>query len=348
MKAAARITPAFRPALLRQPVPRAALAGPSQVRGLATEVAEPAPVAEVQAIPNIEIPANLTFVDMAPATKKQSAAALRELGFPLHKISRATRYDDIDHPLSSLASDHPTHALPSGETILLPRDVFNMPLRKDILHRNVTWFLANMREGNQHTKKRSTIAYSGRKIRAQKGSGKARLGDRGAGTLRGGAPIFPLSPRDWSQKLPRKVQELGLRTALSAKLREGFMRIVPDLNEGMWAGTNSAIRALGDGLVNNEWVHRFGPRPDLSILFVHAPSKDKKDVAEFWRTVRNHPGIDMMSTDEIVVYDLLKYRWVVLEADVVDVFAGNPFAGVECEPALAAQLEEMFASQIKL
>jgi hypothetical protein len=76
MKAAARITPAFQQALLRQPVSRAALAGPSQVRGLATEAAEPAP--EADAVP--VIPANLTFVDMAPPTKKQSAAALRELG----------------------------------------------------------------------------------------------------------------------------------------------------------------------------------------------------------------------------------------------------------------------------
>lgn len=237
--------------------------------------------------------------------------------------------EDIEHPLSSLASPFPTHAAPSGEKIILPREVFGKPLRKDILHRNVVWFLANQREGNQHTKKRSTVAYSGKKIRPQKGSGRARLGDKGAGTLRGGAPIFPLENRDWSQKLPVKVQELGLRTALSAKLRDGFMRIVPDLNEGQWPGTNAAIRALGDGLVDGEWVHRFGPRPDLSILFIHAPTKDIDQAAEFWRVVRNHPGIDMMATDEVAVYDLLKYRWVVLEAPAVEAFAGNPFAGLE-------------------
>jgi large subunit ribosomal protein L4 len=55
-------------------------------------------------------------------------------------------------------------------------------MRKDILHRNVVWYLSTLREGNQSTKTRSTVNYSGRKIRPQKGSGKARAGDRSSGT----------------------------------------------------------------------------------------------------------------------------------------------------------------------
>ena len=76
----------------------------------------------------------------------------------------------------------PTQPAPSGEQIVLPVEVFGKPLRKDILHRNVVWYLSTLREGNQSTKTRSTVAYSGKKIRQQKGTGKARVGDRSSGT----------------------------------------------------------------------------------------------------------------------------------------------------------------------
>ena len=85
----------------------------------------------------------------------------------------------IRHPLSSLASESPLS--PTHREVTLPQGVFALPLRRDILHRCVVWYLALLREGNQSSKNRSTVNYSGRKLRQQKGTGKARVGDASSG-----------------------------------------------------------------------------------------------------------------------------------------------------------------------
>ena len=95
----------------------------------------------------------------------------------LHIVSNGT----ISHQVSSLASTTPT--LAAGDaTVSLPASVFGQPMRKDILHRCVVWFLSTLRQGTQSTRTRSTVAYSGKKLRQQKGTGKARVGDAGSGT----------------------------------------------------------------------------------------------------------------------------------------------------------------------
>lgn len=85
------------------------------------------------------------------------------------------------HPLSSLASTKPTDPIRPTKVVPLPQDIFGKPIRKDILHRNVVWYLSTLRAGNQHSKTRKTVAYSGKKIMPQKGTGKARVGDRSSG-----------------------------------------------------------------------------------------------------------------------------------------------------------------------
>lgn len=201
--------------------------------------------------------------------------------------------------------------------------MFDKPLRRDILHRNVVWYLSQLRKGNQSTKSRSTTSYSNRKLRPQKGSGKARVGGASSPIRRGGAPAHPLAPRDWAQDLPRKVRELGLKTALSGKLAMGALRVVDSFDNQEWKGTHDAVHALADRHVGGESTLRFGQKDSLDILFIHAPDKDMELAEEFYRKVRNVPGIDMLPTDEVTPYHLLQHKWVVLEADAVDAFA-NP------------------------
>ncbi|KAL7424061.1 54S ribosomal protein yml6, mitochondrial [Cryptotrichosporon argae] len=150
-------------------------------------------------------------------------------------------------PLSSLASQNPTLAAESNVAISLPPHIFALPLRRDVLHRAVVWYLSTLRQGTQATRTRASVAFSGKKVRPQKGTGKARAGDAGSGTRRKGAPIHPLSPRSHALGMPRKLRALALHTALSAKLAHGRLRVVGDLDEGAWAGTAEACRALADG-----------------------------------------------------------------------------------------------------
>lgn len=172
-----------------------------------------------------------------------------------------------------------------------------------------------------------------------------------------------------------------MRTALSSKLSSGLLRVVRNLNEGKWAGTNAALRALGDGYLalapkkvspvpaveeatatvedgsdaaavpeaaeeekaERLFVQRFGPRDNLSILFIHGPNKPENEIEEFWRTVRNSKNIEVISTEDVVTYDILKYRWIVLEAGAVDAFS-TEFIEYEFDGPAIAELEAQMAA----
>jgi large subunit ribosomal protein L4 len=107
---------------------------------------------------------------------------------------------------------------------------FNCEPRKDILHAMVVWQLAKRRQGTAKTKYRTELAYSKRKIYQQKGTGRARHGDRGAPQFRGGGHAHPKRPRDFSFKLNKKVRRLALRMALTTKYQQGKLIIVEDLD----------------------------------------------------------------------------------------------------------------------
>ena len=120
-----------------------------------------------------------------------------------------------------------------------PANHLHLPLRRDILHRAVVFEGDATRQGTASTKWRDQVHGSGRKIRPQKGTGKARLGDRKSPMLRGGGVAFGPHPRDFSTKLPRKIYDLAWRTALSYRYRRGELILIEDnvdieFNEPRW------------------------------------------------------------------------------------------------------------------
>ena len=100
-----------------------------------------------------------------------------------------------------------------------------MPLRRDILHRAVVFEGDFTRQGTANTKTRWEIRGSHRKIRPQKGTGKARLGTRQSPMLKGGAKVFGPRPRDFATGLPKKLYDIAWRTALSYRYRKGELII---------------------------------------------------------------------------------------------------------------------------
>ncbi|WVO12869.1 50S ribosomal protein L4 [Cryptococcus depauperatus] len=323
-----------------------------------------------QAEPQAEdLPTNVSFEGISEEADEEIERALlqRDAELDTWFPTSSGRYEPVLLPISSLTSSTPTLPSDSDIVIALPPDVFAQPIRKDILHRCVVWYLSQLRSGTKMTKSRSTVNYSGRKLIPQKGTGKARAGDASSGVRRGGAPIHPIYPKNWAQLLPRKIRELGMRISLSTKLESGLLRVVQDLNEAGWNGTNEAKRALADAwiyprseedskstaedvsVVNQNTVQaeekvneeqgtvidsapievkpalipRFGSAKDLSILFLYSPFKPEADVTEFIRVVRNIPGVKVLSADEAHVYDILKYRWLVMEGGAVDWFTGD-------------------------
>lgn len=111
-------------------------------------------------------------------------------------------------------------------SIELAEEIFGLKPRADILHRVVNWQLAKRRQGSHKTKQRAEITGSGSKAWKQKGTGRARVGNRKAPQFRGGGVAFGPVVRDHAIKLPKKVRRLGLKLALSAKQAAGELTVL--------------------------------------------------------------------------------------------------------------------------
>ena len=127
---------------------------------------------------------------------------------------------------STLITGHSfPHLLPVSR-FPLPTSLLEAPLRKDILHRAVIYERDSLRQGSASTKTRAEVSGSTRKIRPQKGSGQARLGDRTSPMLRGGGRAHGPKPRDFSTELPRKVYYMAIRNAISYLFRGNSLVVV--------------------------------------------------------------------------------------------------------------------------
>ena len=206
-------------------------------------------------------------------------------------------------PLSSLLRSK--HAAQSSEKVAeLDPTVFSHPIRRDILHLCVVHHLDSLRQGSANTKTRAEVRGSGRKIRPQKGSGRARLGDGQSPMLRGGGVAFGPKPRDFATKLPRKVIQMGMRVALSARVKESNLRIVESLD---WPGTKTKdmVRRLDE----LGWDHK--------TLFVTGKNVVPTGLA---RTTGNLHKTNTMTAQQVGVYDLVKWPRVVLDIEAVQWF----------------------------
>jgi len=190
-----------------------------------------------------------------------------------------------------------TEPVPSTDKVVeLDPHVFTHPIRRDILHLCVVHHLDSLRQGSANTKTRGEVRGSGRKIRPQKGSGRARLGDGQSPMLRGGGVAFGPKPRDFSTKLPRKVIEMGMRVALSAKLREHSLGVVESLN---WPGVKTG--PLAKRISELKW---------RKTLFVTGLDEVPEGLR---RASSNIDGVEVVTAKDLLVYDAVKWPRVVLD-----------------------------------
>src|SRR5579864_1947778 len=110
----------------------------------------------------------------------------------------------------------------------LADEVFNAPVNEDLLYEAVRHSQAARRGGNAKTKTRHEVSGSGKKLWRQKGTGRARVGSIRSPLWRHGGTTHGPQPRDYSYRFPRKMQLGALRSALSAKLRDGELKVVQD------------------------------------------------------------------------------------------------------------------------
>src|SRR6266545_3777016 len=108
----------------------------------------------------------------------------------------------------------------------LSQALFDAPVNAAVLHQVVTAQLAGRHLGTHDTKTRGEVRGGGRKPYRQKGTGRARQGSRSAPHYRGGGAVFGPHPRSYAQRLPRKMKQLALRGALTAKFGDDAIKII--------------------------------------------------------------------------------------------------------------------------
>ncbi|GAA93579.1 uncharacterized protein L969DRAFT_95775 [Mixia osmundae IAM 14324] len=303
------------------------------LRGLATH-ASPALPGQSPNAPQATTPQRATKV-----SAKHRARPEVTLPEPVQRLEVVHLPLSYFPPLPLTAASSP----PEPHLVALPAHLFNAPSRKDILHRCVVHYLASKRQGTHSQKTRSEVAYSGRKLTPQKGTGNARKGDRGAPHFRGGGAAFAVKPRDWSIGIQRKVVELGIRTALSTRWRSGELSVIESVGSGITGKTRelASMLSLGSqpatdlvtlsGNIEPTEPHtaltEMGTRPfGEDILFIFGRSffdSDANDrlAAKFRRASENLPTVDLRGIDDLDVYALLRAGRVVLDFEAVEELA---------------------------
>ncbi|KAL7005897.1 54S ribosomal protein yml6, mitochondrial [Cystobasidiomycetes sp. EMM_F5] len=157
--------------------------------------------------------------------------------------------------------------------------------------------------GTAANKNRAQVKGSSRKIMRQKGSGRARVGSVRSPIRRGGGRAFAKQPKDWSIGLPRKVFEMGIRTALSERWRRSELCVIPDVPRPDTIST----RLLLESFYTSPSTSAFS-----SSLFLLSEIPK-----EFHLSTRNLPGVQVRLIDDVDVYSLLQHKRIVIDVDSV-------------------------------
>ena len=165
--------------------------------------------------------------------------------------------------------------------------VFGAEVNKDLLYEAVRHYLAGKRAGTHKTKTRHEVAGSGKKLWKQKGTGRARMGSVRSPIWRHGGTVHGPQPRDYSYKLPRKMQLGALRSALSAKMADGGIKIISafELNSHK---TKAFAETLG----------RF--ENSRKVLLVETSDNRNLELS-----ARNIEGVEVVRSHEVHPYHLL-------------------------------------------
>jgi len=180
--------------------------------------------------------------------------------------------------------------------IELADSVFAAPVNEALLYEAVRHHLACQRRGTAKTKNRWEVSGSGKKLWRQKGTGRARMGSIRSPLWRHGGTVHGPQPRDYSYRLPRKMALGALRSALTAKLRDGALKVV-----NAFALEDPKTRHMKAVLERLEAAGK-------SVLIVD----NDKENRNLHLGSRNLPGVKLVSSIEVNVYDLLGAKAVLM------------------------------------
>lgn len=183
--------------------------------------------------------------------------------------------------------------------IELAEAVFGIEPNEHVLHQAVVMQLASLRRGTHDVKNRSEVRGGGRKPWRQKGTGRARQGSIRAPQWVGGGVVFGPTPRSYAYKLPKKVRRLAIKSALSSKVKSENIKVLESLTLEK-PKTKDMVAILNNLKVDNK------------ALVVTENYDDNIALS-----VRNIPGVKMVTANGINVLDVLNYDQLIITKDAV-------------------------------
>lgn len=186
------------------------------------------------------------------------------------------------------------------EEIELSESVFGAEVKEHAVYEAVKNTLANRRQGTKSALTRAEVRGGGRKPWRQKGTGRARQGSIRSPQWRGGGVVFAPKPRDYSYSIPKKVRRAALKSVLSQKLADNEIIVLDSLSLDK-ISTKSAAQILR--------------KLDVKSACVVTSEKDDTIIRSF----RNIPKINVLSANNLNVYDLLNREFLVVTKDALKV-----------------------------
>jgi large subunit ribosomal protein L4 len=197
-------------------------------------------------------------------------------------------------------------------TVELPAELFDVQTNVPLIHQVVVAQLAAARQGTHKTKGRGEVSGAGRKPFKQKGTGRARQGSIRAPQMTGGGIVHGPTPRDYSQRTPKKMIAAALLGALSDRARGARVHVVESLTIGETPKTKAVI-ALLEQIATSKHV-----------LIVLARGDEQAEKA-----VRNIPTVHILTADQLNAYDVLVSDDIVFTKAALDSFVAAKTKKVE-------------------
>lgn len=196
------------------------------------------------------------------------------------------------------------------EKITLPKEIFGLEVRGDILHTVVVQYLANQRQGTHATKTKGLVRGGGKKPWRQKHTGRARHGSIRSPLWKGGGTTFGPLPRDYSYKVNKKVKRLAVKIALSAKYNDGEIAVVDAIHLEK-PRTKDMVQILKNLGVDGK-----------SVLVVLG-EKDERVVL----SARNIVGVDVAMVSDLNTYEILSHDMLLMTRKALDTMRSDGDAG---------------------
>ncbi|APB01652.1 50S ribosomal protein L4 [Nocardia seriolae] len=192
-------------------------------------------------------------------------------------------------------------------TVELPAEIFDVTANIALMHQVVVAQQAAARQGTHATKTRGMVSGGGKKPYRQKGTGRARQGSTRAPQFAGGGTVHGPQPRDYSQRLPKKMKAAALRGALSDRARNERIHVITELVAGQTPSTKVAKSFLAE----------LSTRKNILVVV------GREDVTA-WKSVANLQGVHPIAPDQLNTYDVLKSDEVVFSVEALNAFVHGP------------------------